>query len=174
MPNRTVYVAEADLPLYQRAQELAGGNLSAAIAQALGRFVEVRELGAKGMEEVTVSVGAPGRRRRQRFVGVRLATWKHPVAGNAREQVWRAYRTGRGRIAVHEVERPNWGWKGWYREEGWDDPARYTGDGDLWEEGEATLHVFDSVEAMGDAVPAPLREAIVEALDRPAVEDLDI
>ena len=32
VPNKTIYVSDGDLPLYQRAQELAGGNLSAAIA----------------------------------------------------------------------------------------------------------------------------------------------
>ena len=40
VPNKTIYVSDGDLKLYQRAQELAGGNLSAAIArraQALRR-----------------------------------------------------------------------------------------------------------------------------------------
>src|SRR5690348_14808983 len=38
MPNKTIYVADSDLPLYEQAQAMAGGNLSAAIAQALRRF----------------------------------------------------------------------------------------------------------------------------------------
>ena len=34
VPNKTIYVSDGDLPLYQRAQELAGGNLSSAISRA--------------------------------------------------------------------------------------------------------------------------------------------
>ncbi len=40
MPNRTIYVADSDLPVFEKAQQLAGDNLSATIAQALRRFVE--------------------------------------------------------------------------------------------------------------------------------------
>src|SRR5947209_13077271 len=57
MPNRTIYVADADLPTFEKAQELAGENLSATIAQALRRFVEAEEAKASGFEEVTVKVG---------------------------------------------------------------------------------------------------------------------
>ena len=48
VPNRTIYVSDDDQPLYQRAQELAGGNLSGAISTALKRYVEAedaREIG---------------------------------------------------------------------------------------------------------------------------------
>lgn len=31
MPNKTIYVSDDDMPLYQRAQELAGGSLSSSI-----------------------------------------------------------------------------------------------------------------------------------------------
>jgi hypothetical protein len=44
VPNKTIYVSDGDLPLYQRAQELAGDNLSAAIAAALRRYVDVEDL----------------------------------------------------------------------------------------------------------------------------------
>ena len=57
MPNRTIYVADADLPIFEKAQELAGDNLSATIAQALHRFVEAEEARGRGFEEVTVKVG---------------------------------------------------------------------------------------------------------------------
>ena len=41
MPNKTIYVSDGDLPIYQRAQELAGGNLSSAITTALRRYVDL-------------------------------------------------------------------------------------------------------------------------------------
>jgi len=43
MPNRTIYVADADVPIFEKAQKLAGDNLSAAIAHALRSFVEREE-----------------------------------------------------------------------------------------------------------------------------------
>ena len=43
MPNKTIYVSESDLPLYERAQELTGGNLSQAITRGLKRLVELEE-----------------------------------------------------------------------------------------------------------------------------------
>ncbi len=40
MPNKMIYVSEADLPIFERAQELAGSSLSAVIARALRLFVQ--------------------------------------------------------------------------------------------------------------------------------------
>ena len=54
MPNRTIYVADADLPIFEKAQKLVGDNLSAAIAQALHYFVEKEEAKRSGFEEITV------------------------------------------------------------------------------------------------------------------------
>ena len=48
-------------PIYGRAQELAGGNLSAAIATALRRYVDVEEGRREGFDEIIVRVG-PGHR----------------------------------------------------------------------------------------------------------------
>jgi hypothetical protein len=72
MPNKTIYVSDDDLPLFQRAQELAGGTLSAAIADALRRYVEVEEGRRQGYDDVVVRVG-PGLGRKQRFSGLLLA-----------------------------------------------------------------------------------------------------
>ena len=71
VPNKTIYVADADLPLFERAQELTGDNLSATIVRALRRLVEIEEGRAEGFEEITVRVGT-GAGQRQRFVGVLL------------------------------------------------------------------------------------------------------
>ena len=74
MPNKTIYVSDADLPVYQRAQELAGDNLSAAISAALRRYVDVEEGRLEGFDEITVRVGpSPG--RKVRFTGVLLGEW---------------------------------------------------------------------------------------------------
>src|SRR5215469_14987269 len=58
MPNKTIYVADADLPTFERAQELAGENLSATIACALRRFVKTEEARQQGFEEISLKVGS--------------------------------------------------------------------------------------------------------------------
>lgn len=78
VPNKTIYVSAADLALLQRAQEIAGGNLSAAIVRALRRMVEVEDASLEGFEETTVKVGA-GKGSRQRFFGVLLAEWARSI-----------------------------------------------------------------------------------------------
>ena len=45
MPNKTIYVSDDDLPLYKKAQELAG-NLSSAISIALRKYVGLNESSA--------------------------------------------------------------------------------------------------------------------------------
>ena len=51
MPNKTIYVKDTDLPLFEKAEALGGETLSATIATALRRFVEVEEAKAGGMLE---------------------------------------------------------------------------------------------------------------------------
>ncbi len=71
MPNKTIYVRERDVGLWERAEELAGGNVSALLAEALRRFVEEEELKEKtGMETIEVSLwGAEDKPRPVQFVG---------------------------------------------------------------------------------------------------------
>src|SRR3954452_23360879 len=98
MPNKTVYVSEDDMPIYRRAQELAGDNLSAAISTALRRFVEIEEGREQGYDEIVVRVG-PGLGRRQRFSKVLLGEWGR--TSNEREEVIRAYRSRAGKFVVN-------------------------------------------------------------------------
>ena len=68
VPNKTIYVSEGDLKLYQRAQAIAGGNLSSAIAQALRRYVDIQEGLREGFDDVVVRVGI-GSGKKVRFTG---------------------------------------------------------------------------------------------------------
>jgi EXLDI family protein len=72
MPNKTIYVADADLPVFERAQELAGENLSSTIVQALRNFVQAYETRAAGFRDVVVKVGSEIYTRKQ-FRGRLLA-----------------------------------------------------------------------------------------------------
>jgi EXLDI family protein len=172
MPNKTIYVSDADLPVFQRAQELVGGNLSAAISQALHRLVEVEEGRRAGFGEITVGVG-PGAAKLQRFQGVLLADWHRSTSDG--EERYRVYRTRSGRFALH-VARP----KGFVWSAGKDGQLtgwrKHFSSDQQWGEvpASAVLDVFETFEQLRDAVPAELAALVAAHATEPEVEDLDI
>ena len=105
MPNKTIYVSEGDLTLFQRAQELAGGNLSAAIAGALKRYVDVQEGLREGFEDVVVRVGV-GSGRKVRFTGVLVGEWVD--TGSKRVDHYRIWRGRKGKYVVHIERQAEW------------------------------------------------------------------
>ncbi len=172
VPNKTIYVSDQDLPLYGRAQELAGGNLSAAIASALRRYVDVEEGRREGFDEIVVRVG-PGTGRKVRFSGVLLGEWLN--TSSSRVEAFRVYRSRTGKFVLHVERSPEWtavdaegkpaGWRG------------YLGLGNVSYGStprESTLEVFESLEALRDRIPAQLYDMVAGSAQQPAVEDLDI
>lgn len=176
MPNKTIYVSEDDLSLYGRAQELAGGNLSAAISTALRRYVEVEEGRADGYEEIIVRVG-PGAGRKQRFSGVLLAEWSQSTS--QRFDVYRVYRTPSDKFVVHTERSPEFvhggpdaekwstGWRSWVGN--WSSNQSWGSTPAL-----STLQVADSLEELRSLIPPELHDLVATAADHPAIEDLDI
>ena len=172
MPNKTIYVSDSDLPLFARAQELAGGNLSAAISKALKRYVEVGESLGAGYEDVTVRVGL-GEGRGVRFTGMLVGDWTDATSNSMAR--YHVYQGRSGKYVVH-VERgaeytmvgPDGkpaGWKG------------YLGIGGVKYGAapkESTLEVVDSLEALRDRMPAELFDRVSRTAKQPMVEELDI
>jgi EXLDI family protein len=172
VPNKTIYVSEGDLPLYQRAQELAGDNLSAAIAAALRRYVDVEEGKREGFDEIIVRVG-PGKGRKVRFTGVLLGEWV--TSSFSRVETFRVYRGRTGKFVVHTERSPDYsmvdaegkpaGWRG------------YLGIGTVSygsSPGESTLDVVESLEALRERIPPQLYDMVAGSAKQPPVEDLDI
>ncbi|WP_054815344.1 EXLDI protein [Nocardia arizonensis] len=172
MPNKTIYVSDDDLPLFQRAQELVGGNLSGAVTTALRRFIELEEGRREGYDEIVLRVGHDGVRQ-VRFSGVLLGEW-HDTNDKRMEHV-RVYRTRKGKLAMHAhyadwsdfpVESKNWlrDLKDWRRMLGF-------GEQD-W--GDFIFTVFDTLEELKGEIPGRLYRRVADAIGRPTVEDLDI
>ena len=172
MPNKTIYVSDGDLPVYQRAQELAGDNLSAAIAAALRRYVDVEEGRREGFDEITVRVG-PGRGRKVRFTGVFLGEWVNST--QSRVETFRVYRGRTGKFVVHversegytmvDAEGKPAGWRG------------YLGIGDVsygTTPAESTLEIVGSLDELRERIPPQLYDMLATTALQPAVEDLDI
>ena len=172
MPNKTIYVADGDLPIYQRAQELAGGNVSAAIVAALRRYVDVEDSRREGFDEIVVRVG-PGKGRKVRFTGVLLGEWANSTS--SRWDTFRVYRSRTGKFVLHiersadyrmvDAEGKPAGWRG------------YLGIGNISygnSPGESTLEVVGSLEELRERIPPQLFEMVAGTAQQPPVEDLDI
>ena len=170
--TRPIYVSDGDLPIYERAQELAGNNLSAAIAAALRRYVDVEEGKREGFDEIIVRVGL-GKGRKVRFTGVLLGEWLN--TSPSRVENFRVYRGRKGKFVLHversadytvvDAEGKPAGWRG------------YLGIGNIsygGTPGESTLEVIGTLEELRDKIPPQLYDMVAGHARQPAVEDLDI
>lgn len=172
MPNKTIYVADDDLPLFQRAQELSGGNLSATITRALRRLVEFEEGKLEGFEEITVRVG-PGTGRRQRFTGVLLAQLERSTKD--RVEQFHVYRSRTGKFVVHVHRSAEMVWsagadgsaQGWRKYFSSDQQYGSTAP-------TATLEVVDSLDELRPMIPVELYDLVAANADNSVIEDLDI
>jgi EXLDI family protein len=175
MPNKTIYVSDDDLALYARAQELSGGNLSATISTALKRYVEAEEGRREGYDEITVKVGVgPG--RKVRFSGVLLGEWGRSTGKTV--EVYRVYRTLKGKFAIHVERSPDYVWSGDNAKgSGWRGVLQaYLGPNQTWgsTQGDASLDVVETADELRARIPAELADLIAAVLDQPTIEELDI
>lgn len=172
MPNKTIYVSDADLPIYQRAQELAGDSLSSAIASALRRWVDVEESRGEGFSEIVVRVGLE-KGRKVRFVGVLLGEFTNTSWSGA--EIFRVYQGRTGKFVVHTERTPEWKALDEHGK-----PAGILGQlgigraNHTYKPGESTLDVVQSLDEVKERVPPQLFETVARSASRPNVEDLDI
>jgi EXLDI family protein len=172
VPNKTIYVSEGDLPLFQSAQELAAGNLSAAIAKALRRWVDATEGLNAGFDDITVRVGLGGGRK-VRFTGVLVGEWID--TRRSRVERCRVFRGRTGKYVLHVERSPEFwmvdaegkpaGWRG------------HLGIGDVRYGGapkESTLEVVGSLEELRDKVAPELFDMVERSARQPTLEELDI
>ncbi|MET0494839.1 MAG: EXLDI protein [Actinoplanes sp.] len=176
MPNKTIYVSDDDLPLYQQAQELAGGTLSAAISTALRRYVEAEAGRRQGYDQIVVRVG-PGLGRQQRFSGVLLAQWERST--NERTEAYRVYRSRSGKYVVHlerseahlkggpDAEKWNTGWRAWVGD--WSANQTW-----MRAPADSSLHIAGSLDDLREILPPELYEVVADVAGQPTIEDLDI
>ena len=158
MPTKTIYVSDSDLPVFDKAQQMSGGNLSSAIAQALRRYVEDEEMDERGFEEVSVEVGKVSRvgtrfireaRVEKRFMGKLVVSWETSNSDYPRSEAYEIYRTPKGRFALYSRNEPNHEFDS---DDGEEDPSS-----------EYRLDVYDNLDAMRAGLPEELYEATVQA-----------
>jgi EXLDI family protein len=177
VPNKTIYVSDDDLPLFARAQELVGGNLSGAIVAALRRFIDIEEGRLAGYDEVVLPVGPDGARK-QRFVGRLLADWSRYTEAGVNER----YRVYQGRSGKFVVHRQVADWSTWRMDESGDWLKDLTGLRNIrgmlglgtpdW--GDFTLEVVESADRLRTVLPDKLYRIVRDSLDNPQAEELDV
>lgn len=200
MPNKTIYVADADLAVFERAQELAGENLSATIAQALRRFVEVEEARSRGFDLVTLKVGKRGMQTSKQFLGRELA--KQHVRDENQPRITTAvvFQTAKGRFVHYVRTSPDWtawasswnqnwdydwnvDWSNWPQQPAWphfprhmrDAKQHHQWDWSNWASGsEYTMEVYDTLDELKPHVSDEMYAAVEHALRGEDVEFLDI
>lgn len=101
MPNKTIYVSDSDVTLFEEAKKIAGEALSSVISKALREYVSRHVKKEHGMKEISLSVGKYDAELEKRFIGVRVAGWK----GFSDDRQWwmdaTIYRTQKGNWAIH-------------------------------------------------------------------------
>ena len=192
MPNRTIYIADADVPLYEKAQKLAGDNLSAAIAHALRVFVEREEARQSGYEDITIKVGKGHPYIQQQFRGRLLAKRHVKLANEMRILIMNVYQTAKGHFAVYTRNQPSWNWTDWSHRQprksrqggNWDwdwdwshgDKSSHSSQdwSAYYEDVEMRLDVYDTLDDLKENIPEELYDAITRYLRGGEIEILDI
>ena len=70
--NKTLYIRDEDVPLWDRARELAGDKLSPVVVESLKRFVAEEEARPKGFERIVLEFDDAkdnGKPKRKAFSG---------------------------------------------------------------------------------------------------------
>ena len=158
MPNKTIYVSEDDLALYERAKAISGSNLSATISLALERYTE-QAATDKPFSSITLRVGKIAYAIK-RFEGRLLAKGIVPAEQNKPGEAFEVYETSKGNFAVYHAISPKW--------------SLAPGPEGSYLAGQ-TEYRLDTCENLDELpVPEELAEVVRNIVEGNEVEDLDI
>lgn len=101
MPNKTIYVSDGDIQLFEEAKEIAGEALSSVISRALREYITRHTKKNQGMKEISIKVGRGNAEQEKRFVGSKIGDWR----GFDDDQEWwmeaGIYLTQKNNWAIH-------------------------------------------------------------------------
>ena len=121
MPNKTIYVRDEDLLVFEEAEKLGKDSLSAVIAEALKRFVEMKKMEAQGVEKFTLGIDSPDQGERTvKFIGRLLAEDRryNGQTSDRRDRWtdWALYQTKAGKIIIYRACGTAWQGESGYSE----------------------------------------------------------
>lgn len=161
MPNKTIYVSEDDLPLFERAKAISGDNLSATIAEALSQYIDQHGAKERGFEKITLKVGKVAYSMK-RFEGRLLAKAVTPAKDDRPGEAFEVYETVKGNYVAYRTTPPSWG--------GMPSPDGSYLDGQT----EYRLDVCQKTSELFSYVPAELVAVVERIAEGKEIEDLDI
>lgn len=104
MATKNIYIADADLPIYDKAVALAGDKLSSIITNLVRQYVENEEAKTGGMESINIEVGDKSNYKKVQFVGKVIASENtyhgQTSEGRDRGTEWKIYATKKGKFLV--------------------------------------------------------------------------
>jgi hypothetical protein len=110
MPTKTIYVKEEDMPIFERAAEIAGDSLSSIITDAVRDYVRRKEAEDSEMREIILEIGTwpnhgDNNTKKVAFIGVSLEEMT-PFKGqtNSRDDRgvdWKLYLTKKGKYVIY-------------------------------------------------------------------------
>ena len=171
MPNKTFYIRDEHVALFEKALNMGGDNLSSTIAEALKRFVETKEAEAGGMKEIVLLCGRWTSKdedeKKVKFTGRLLASDEQYTGQTSsrddRGIDWEIYQTKKGRFLV-------W-WKLWSRWDGEGNVADY----EIYDElPEFDAYPFGKLDTEPGEIPGQIISIAAEKTGRESVENLDI
>lgn len=175
MPNKNIYIRKEDLEIFEKAEKLGGDSISAIIAEALQKYVEIKEAELAGMQEQTLTVGIFRPRgeddtRKIKFVGRLLAEGTvytgQTSSRDDRGITYKVYQTKAGKIIIF--------WRKWSRWERENDYADYNIFDALPEHDDVIEgKVLDSYDHDFVKVPGSLLQEAAEALGQELVEYIE-
>lgn len=109
MANKTIYIPDDEVEIYERCKAIAGKSLSSVILNALKLYLAQKDAEEKGMEKYDLWVGvedlhdyvADYRGKRIKFVALELA--QHKDDDEAEALTMRLFKTAKGKYLLHTV-----------------------------------------------------------------------
>jgi len=159
--RRNVYIRKEDVEVFEQAEQLAGENFSAMIAEAVRHFVEVEEAKKDNMTEQEIEVGTypfygADDTKRIKFIGRKIASARslngQTSSRDDRGTDYSLYFTKKKKYLLYQ--------KCWTRWQG--------------EDHEAAFQIYDNLAEIGDSVPGSLLKKAGEALGVDVAEYLDV
>jgi hypothetical protein len=104
MANKTIYIADEDTPIFQRAQEVAGESISKVIVQALRQYLVQKDLEGTELKECEAMAGVHDgfglRVEKVRFIGRLLSTVKSGTEYGEESYTFTLYYTRKGKFLL--------------------------------------------------------------------------
>lgn len=181
MANKTIYVADVDLPIFEKARDLSKNNLSAVILEALKHYIHIQDLKNLGYEEIMLKVKQVGVVRCKKFIGRKLASDSTHIEGKIPllKSFYTVYQTAKGNFVLEITNFPDW--RDLYGVQNLDSitpeimkSQKISDISAFASQAEYKMEVYNSLERLKEFIPEKLANQVEEALKPKDAEFLDI